>query len=257
MRTVDPLGVYLLPPAAVALAERQRRYAAETLHDGPMQEFTAVLLGLGQLRHGLDSQHADRLTELEIRLRDTVAALRAPASVWRSDLAAPELLDRVLRSWVEGPLADRLDLTVRGAPLDRRDVAGVVGLVQFVLHELDPVTPVRSAVVNVEGLPAAVSIQIRAVPAQAPDAHQAGDTTTDETTTDETAQNRATDETAAAARLRELVVALRADASRSADAGWTVRLRLPRRPDRTPGPTDQLRERLTYRLRERLRRRAD
>ena len=237
----DSSGAHLLP-VIVALAERQRHYAAEVLHDGPMQEFTGILLALGQLRKGLDAEYTARLTEVETKLRDTVTALRPAASVWQADLAPAALLDAVLRNWVDGPLAERLDLTVDhavdSAALDRQEIAAVVGLVQLVLHELDPTAQVQSASVSVRCLPTAVDVRVSAVPATRLDADETDDTETDESETDESETEedgdddlRADDEAGArGVRLHLLATALRARASQDSDGNWTVQLLLPRHP---------------------------
>jgi hypothetical protein len=227
-------SAYLLT-VMVALAERQRHYAAEMLHDGPMQEFTAVLLALGRLRKGLDAEHTARLTALETKLRDTVTELRPAASVWLADIAPEALLDAVLRNWVDGPLAECVDLTVDSTldslALDRQEIAAVVGLAQLVLHELDPTAPAHSASVSVRGLPTALDVRVSAVPATHLDPHEANDDQA------EVAEVSDGDEAGArAVRMRLLATALRARATHDSDGTWTFQLLLPRHPETNLGP---------------------
>jgi CheY-like chemotaxis protein len=125
---------------ASAVRERERQHLADFLHAGPIQELTAVLLGLGILRRSVSDDTAGRIDELEGRLGDTMATLRAELGAWRQHVGDHDSLPAALKQRVEGLLTESLtvDAELQGSPPDLLEISSVTGFVELVLLEMDP-----------------------------------------------------------------------------------------------------------------------
>jgi CheY-like chemotaxis protein len=152
---------------ASALRERERQHLADFLHAGPIQDLTAVLLGLGILRRSVNDETAGRIDELEARLGGTMAALREELGAWRAHLGSRESLSAALKQRLEGLLTESLsvDTELRGSPPDHQETASVTGFVELVLLELDPDRAVARAHVTVRSEVDHLQVGLVAVPA--------------------------------------------------------------------------------------------
>ncbi len=83
-----------------AAEEDERRRLAADLHDGPVQSLAALALRLGTLRLGLadDAERAERVREIEARVRESVSELRT----LMFDLQPPDLAENGLAAAVRG-----------------------------------------------------------------------------------------------------------------------------------------------------------
>ncbi|WP_163548970.1 histidine kinase [Candidatus Frankia nodulisporulans] len=199
----------------VALQERGQRAMATRLHDGPMQEFTAVLLELASVRRQLSGALAERVAAMEDRLRAAALELQLPPGVFRLGHDATEALIAGLRQRVDGLLVDRLDTDLRLAeyPPTDAEISAVLGAVQVLLLASNPYATGERAWLSVRSGPAGLDLSL----AVCPSGH--------EPPTDE----------ARAARLRPLADAIGADLCHDAEAArWTATLHLARRAAGTP-----------------------
>ncbi|MCK9897634.1 histidine kinase [Frankia sp. AgB32] len=149
----------------VALQERGHRVSAERLHDGPMQDFTAILLDLASVRRRLPDELADRVNTIENRLRATTVGLHQPPSPFRLDHDARRTLTTGLSQRVDGLLVDHLDTDLRfddGEPTGG-EIAVALAAVQLLLMASDPVGTGERARVSArcgpDGLDLLLSVQ--------------------------------------------------------------------------------------------------
>jgi DNA-binding response OmpR family regulator len=131
---------------AGALRERERLHLALFLHDGPIQELTAVLLSLGTVRHSMPPEAAARLGELEDILSSTMSSLREELAAWRPHARSTGSVAAALRQRIVGLLAESLTVeTEAPTPLDPNEIASVIGFVELTLLEIEPNRAVKSA----------------------------------------------------------------------------------------------------------------
>jgi CheY-like chemotaxis protein len=170
-------GAFLLTLAG-ALRERERQHLADFLHDGPIQELTSMLLGMGLVRRSLSagtperlSTVDDRLASLEDQLSATMATLRTELGGWRAHVHSPDSFQATLRQRVPGLLADELVLADRPG-LSPSEVMTVVAVVELLLLGLDIQEPVAEATVEArrEGADVALSLRARRRPRMVPPA---------------------------------------------------------------------------------------
>ncbi|WP_261555211.1 histidine kinase [Frankia tisae] len=150
----------------VALQERGHRSLTERMHDGPMQEFTAVLLDLASVRRRLSGDLADRVGEVENHLRAATNALQLPPGVFRFGYDARQSLTAGLTLRIAGLLVDRLDtdLQVDEHPPTHAEISVVLATAQLLLQASDPVGTGEHAWLAVRSAPAEVSLLLRVRP---------------------------------------------------------------------------------------------
>ncbi|MCM3884038.1 histidine kinase [Frankia sp. R82] len=199
----------------VALQERGQRAMAVRLHDGPMQEFTAVLLELASVRRRLPGELAERVVEIEDRLRATTFELQLPPSIFRLGHDAPAALTAGLDQRVAGLLVDRLDteLHLEENPPSDAEIAVVLAAVQVLLMASNPHATGERAWLSVRTGPAGVDLRLGVRPSgHEPPADEAR-----------------------AGRLRPLAQLIGADLRHDAEAArWTATLHLARSTAATP-----------------------
>lgn len=140
--TVDPHSHELLR-LLVSLQEREHRALAERLHDGPMQDFTAVLLELASVRRQLGGTRADlaaRITAIEAHLRGTVTSLHLAPSAFRLGNDARRVLEVGFAHRVSGLLVEQIDvdIDVTDHPPGPGDLAVTLAAVQLLLQASNP-----------------------------------------------------------------------------------------------------------------------
>jgi hypothetical protein len=147
---IEP-GARALLRMLVASQERERQYLRDAFHDGPIQEFTAILLSAAAVRRQLAGAAAERLTALEAQLRDAITTLQLPPPVFRLGRDARAVLEAALTSRVLGPFTRALDaeLELTGPDPSRDDLAELLGVVQLLLLAADPQRPAAHATVTV------------------------------------------------------------------------------------------------------------
>ncbi|SNQ48769.1 conserved hypothetical protein [Frankia canadensis] len=157
--------VHELLRLVIDLQERAQRAAADRLHDGPMQEFTAILLELASVRRRLPAGPAERVLAVENRLRLTTVGLQAP-SVFRLAHDARAALIAGLTQRVDGLLVDRLDteLRVEAHPPTLTEVAVVLGAVQLLLTAGSPHRRGEHAWLSAESGPDGLALRLRVRP---------------------------------------------------------------------------------------------
>ncbi|EIV94411.1 hypothetical protein [Frankia sp. QA3] len=150
----------------VALQERGHRSLAERLHDGPMQDFTAVLLELASVRRRLSGDLADRIGGIEHHLRSATSGLQLPPGAFRLGYDARRALAAGLALRVDGLLVDRLDtdLQVDEHPPTRAEISVVLATVQLLLMASDPVGTGEHAWLAVRSAPAELDLRLRVRP---------------------------------------------------------------------------------------------
>ncbi|MBL7497724.1 hypothetical protein I6A84_38295 [Frankia sp. CNm7] len=169
----------LLMRLMVAGQERERRHLCDAFHDGPIQDLTAVLLTCSAVRRSLSGPAAEQLAALESQLRDTITSLRLPPPAFRAGSDARKILETALAGRVRGPLAHTLDtvLDVDDPEPDRGQIAELLGAVQLLLQEGDPLRPAAHAQVTIRSGKDGVALTLRVTPdplstAASPDAGQ-------------------------------------------------------------------------------------
>jgi len=163
-------AVRLLLRLMVVGQERTRQHLNDVLHDGPIQDLTAILLSLAAVRRTLAAPDAEKLTAVENQLRDAIAALHLPPAAFRPGYDARRILDTTLATRVRGPLARELDtsLEVDGPAPTRAELAELLAVVQLLLLESDPLRPARHASVRVRSGRDTVTLTLRATPDSCP-----------------------------------------------------------------------------------------
>jgi hypothetical protein len=217
---------HLLLRLLVDLQEREHRHAIDLLHDGPMQEFTAVLLALGRIRTDLDADPAQRLAAVETRLRDAVTSLHRPPAALRPGGCAGATLAAALELRVAGLLADTLevDVDVDVRPPNQAELSVLLAVVQLLLLAMGGPdgAAVANAAVTVRSDPAGVELTLRAVPAAATTPAAVPVPAAGATAEPEDAGSRAV-------RLSELAGLLGAEVGRDpADGVWHAAFSIPR-----------------------------
>ncbi len=150
----------------VALQERGHRVSAERLHDGPMQDFTAILLDLASVRRRLPDDLADRVSSIENRLRATTVSLHQPPSPFRLGHDARSTLTSGLSQRVDGLLVDHLDTDLcfeRGEPTGG-EIAVALAAVQLLLMASDPVGTGERARLSARCGPAGLDLELSVQP---------------------------------------------------------------------------------------------
>ncbi|CAO5156180.1 Histidine kinase [Frankia sp. AiPs1] len=201
----------------VALQERGQRALATHLHDGPMQEFTAILLELASVRRRLPDDLAERLVAIEERLRATTLALQLPPSAFRLGNDARHALISGLAQRVDGLLVDRLDteLHVEEDPPTYEEIAVALAAVQVLLLASNPINAGEQAWLSARSRPGGLDLCLRM--------HPSGH----ELPADE----------ARAARLRPVADLIGADLRHDAEsASWTATIHLGRLGRSTSSP---------------------
>lgn len=153
----------------VALHEREDRAVVAALHDGPMQEITAILLELASIRRATGGPAADRLHDIENRLHDTVASLHRPPSPFRPGHDPRQILELALAQRVAGLLTDDLQTRweIDEFPPDPGTIAVLITAVQLLLQANDPVRRADRLSVEVRSGPEDVELTLWVVPAEA------------------------------------------------------------------------------------------
>lgn len=168
----------LLLRLLTAVQEREHRYRNDEFHDGPVQDLTAVLLGLAALRRTLEAEQATRLAEIETQLREAITAARRPPLAFRAGNDARAVLESALAARVHGPLADVLDVVieVEDHPPTRDELAELLAIVQTLLVQSDPVRPATHVAVTIRSGPDEVAVTVAATPAVTPEVAAAPET---------------------------------------------------------------------------------
>ncbi|KPM53496.1 hypothetical protein ACG83_22680 [Frankia sp. R43] len=226
----------------IALQERESRALTDALHDGPMQELTGILLSLASLRRNLTEDLAERVTQIETRLRDTAATLHRPPSPFRPGSSPRQMLELGLTQRVEGVLVERLyiSLDLDSAPPVLGEVAVLLAAVQLLLQESDPIHQAARALVSVRARPEGIDLALRVAYADtvqpfAPDLTAEADDQVRPAGADDEDGPLATRDNAASWRERLAPIAqllgaeLRTD---PATGAWSAAVRLPRRGNR-------------------------
>jgi signal transduction histidine kinase len=206
--------VHYLLRLLVTLQERERRHLAELLHDGPMQEFTAVLLALGRMRKIVTGDVAHQLTAIETQLLHTVQSLQRPPSPFRPGNDARTMIEAALLQRVDGMLAEVLDIDidVEARSPSPAELPVLVAVVQLLLLTSEPTGRAArvSVAVRSDAATAALTLTVRAAPG-----------------------NPGIDGTEArASQLRRLAHAVGAEVECDPDSGaWRATLNFPAPPD--------------------------
>ncbi|MCK9901718.1 hypothetical protein CC117_08865 [Parafrankia colletiae] len=147
----------------IALQERENRALTDALHDGPMQDITGILLSLASLRRGLPEDTAERIAQIETRLRDTTATLHRPPPPFRPGNSPRQMLELGLTQRVEGVLVERLyiSLDIDSSPPVLGEVAVLLATVQLLLQESDPIHQAARALVAIRSSPEGVNLALR------------------------------------------------------------------------------------------------
>lgn len=149
----DPVSeqTRLLLRLMIASQERDQRHLCDVFHDGPIQDFTAVLLACSAVRRSLRGQDAERLADVEAQLYGAIATLRLPSPAFRAGNNARMILEAALGSRVQGPLTRALDSTldVDDPAPTRAEIAELLGALQILLLESDPLRPAAHAAVTI------------------------------------------------------------------------------------------------------------
>ncbi len=166
---------YLLLQLLVELQEREHRYVSDLLHDGPMQEFTAVLLALGRVRTTLGADVGEQLAAIEARLRETVISLHRPLPPFRPGNDARAVIEMTLAQRVHGLLADALevDVDVDAWPPTWAELPVLLAVIQLLLLTGEPTRPVARAAVAVRSDLGGVELRLQVVPAEAHETSEA------------------------------------------------------------------------------------
>ncbi|ONH26110.1 hypothetical protein BL253_25485 [Pseudofrankia asymbiotica] len=156
----------LLLRLLVANQEREQRHLCDVFHDGPIQEFTAVLLACSTARRTLTGPDAERLADVETQLHNAIATLRLPSPAFRASNDARMILESALASRVRGPLTRTLEtvLEVDDPAPTRAEVAELLGAVQLLLLESDPLRPAAHAAVAIRSGHEGMTLTLRATP---------------------------------------------------------------------------------------------
>ncbi|MDT3439603.1 MULTISPECIES: hypothetical protein [unclassified Pseudofrankia] len=186
--SADPVSenTRLLLRLLVANQEREQRHLCDVFHDGPIQDFTAVLLACSTVRRTLAGPEAERLADVETQLHNAIATLRLPSPAFRASNDARMILESALASRVRGPLARTLEtvLEVDDPAPTRAEVAELLGAVQLLLLESDPLRPAAHAAVAIRSGHEGMTLTLRATPdpisaAASPDAARDASARTD------------------------------------------------------------------------------
>ncbi|WP_018639193.1 sensor histidine kinase [Parafrankia elaeagni] len=147
----------------IALQERENRALTDALHDGPMQDITGILLSLASLRRGLPEDTAERIAQIETRLRDTTATLHRPPPPFRPGNSPRQMLELGLTQRVEGVLVERLyiSLDIDSSPPVIGEVAVLLATVQLLLQESDPIHQAARALVAIRSSPEGIDLALR------------------------------------------------------------------------------------------------
>jgi len=166
--SVDPVSERsrLLLRLMVANQERAHRHLCDVFHDGPIQDFTAVLLACSAVRRALAGPEAERLADIEAQLHSAIATLRLPSPAFRASNDARMILESALMNQVRGPLARTLEmeLEVDDAAPTRAEVAELLGAIQLLLLESDPLRPAAQAAVTVRSGRERLVVALRVTP---------------------------------------------------------------------------------------------
>ncbi|MBX6389163.1 MAG: hypothetical protein IRZ08_09225 [Frankia sp.] len=160
----------LLLRLMVAMQERDRRHLGDVFHDGPIQDFTAVLLSCAAVRRSLDGPAADRIRAIEAQLRDAIDTLHLPPPVFRPGHDARSILGSWLARRVRGPLTAELDarLDVGDPAPTRAQLAELLGALELLLLESDPLRPAAHVAVEITTGADGIALTLRVTPEPPP-----------------------------------------------------------------------------------------
>jgi signal transduction histidine kinase len=158
--------VHALLRMMVFLQDRGQRVAADRMHDGPMQDFTAILLELATIRRQLPAALSERISSIEDRLRTTSLGLQPPPNVFRISHDARQSLAAGLSQRVDGLLVDQLetDLRVETHPPTLTEIAVSLAAVQLLLAASSPHRPAEQAWLTAESRPDGLDLRLRVRP---------------------------------------------------------------------------------------------
>ncbi|OHV42004.1 hypothetical protein [Pseudofrankia sp. EUN1h] len=165
---VDPVSesARLLLRLMVANQEREQRHLGDVFHDGPIQDFTAVLLACSAVRRTLTGPEAERLADVEAQLRGAITTLRLPPPAFRASNDARMILESALASRVHGPLTRTLETVIEvGDPAPTRaEIAELLGALQILLLESDPLRPAANAAVTIRSGNEGLALTLHVMP---------------------------------------------------------------------------------------------